>query len=194
MLSEQEQEKTLVYLQEEESDIALDKNNDHRQWINSIVAGTPVVATNDANAVTGNQSPIWGGANPTAATGVTGNVAAGVGLTNITTRAVFKNNVVEGLYSISCNGVLTAGQNNYLRTPLAELGIMGNKVVMDLRICGIYNPNATENNNTPTPSFISAVGRAFIIKDALFIEILAANIALYQNKIVNVEIKYMNKN
>jgi hypothetical protein len=158
----------------------------------SITTPAPVICTNDANAVTGNQSPTWGGCNPSAI-GATGNAAAGNGFTNITTVNTFTDQVIGKLVQVNFAGTLTAGQDNYVRTPLNKLGITLNKGLLGASLVGVYDTNATENNNTPTPSWINvSAGLALIsvIKDALVIKIPNGNQALFQNKIASILLIY----
>lgn len=158
----------------------------------SITTPAPVIATNNADAVTGNQSPTWGGCNPTTA-GATGNAAAGNGFTNITTVNTFTDQVIGKLVQVSFTGVLTAATDNYVRTPLNKLGITLNKGVLGAALMGVYDTNATENNNTPTPSWINVgAGLALIsvVKDALVIKIPNNNQALFQNKIASILLIY----
>lgn len=158
----------------------------------SITTPAPVIATNNTNPVTGNQSPTWGGCNPTTA-GATGNAAAGNGFTNITTVNTFTDQVIGKLVQVEFTGTLTAGTDNYVRTPLNKLGITLNKGVLGAAIMGVYNINATENNNTPTPSWINVGGGLAlisVIKDALVIKIPNGNQALFQNKIASILLIY----
>lgn len=158
----------------------------------SITTPVPVIATNDANAVTGNQSPTWGGCNPTAS-GVTGNGAAGNGFTNVTTVNTFTDQVIGKLVQVSFTGALTAAVDNFVRVPLSQLGITLNKAVLGAALVGVYDTNATENNNTPTPSWINVGGGLAlisIVKDALVIKIPNGNQALFQNKMASILIIY----
>lgn len=162
----------------------------------STVTATPVVATNDANAVTGNQSALWGGVNPNFLTAATGNAAAGNGLTNVTTNVSYVSQVVSKLVQITITGVLTAASANFIRVPFVQMGITGNKAVVAVQVMGVYDPNATENNNTPTPSWIDMSGTAIqstIVKDAIVMIIPNNNTqGLFQNKILNVLVLYHN--
>lgn len=157
----------------------------------TITTPAPVLATNDANAVTGNQSPTWGGCNPTTA-GATGNAAAGNGFTNITTVNTFTDQVIGKIVQVEFTGALTAGTDNYVRVPLSQLGITLNKAILGAAIMGVYDTNATENNNTPTPSWINVGGLGLIsvIKDALVLKIPNNNQALFQNKIASILLIY----
>ena len=157
----------------------------------STTTPTPVLATNDANIDTGITGATWGGCNPSAL-GATGNAAAGVGFSNIATVNTFVDQVISKIVQINCVGVLTAGQDNFIRVPLSQLGITVNKAVLGAIIVGVYDTNATENNNTPTPSWINvgSLGLISIIKDALVFKIPVANIALFQNKVANVLLIY----
>ena len=158
----------------------------------SITTPAPVLATNDANATTGITGSTWGGCNPTTA-GATGNAAAGNGFTNITTVNTFTDQVIGKLVQVNFTGVLTAGVDNYVRTPLSQLGMTLNKAVLGAAIMGVYNTNAVENNNTPTPSWINVGGGLAlisVIKDALVIKIPNGNQALFQNKIASILLIY----
>ncbi len=154
----------------------------------TISTPAPVVATNDANAVTGNQSALWGGINPSAV-GATGNAGAGNGLTNVTGVNVFADQAIGKVVQLTIAGALTAGQDNYVRVPLNQLGITLNKGVFGILLIGVYDSNATENNNTPTPSLINVPsGAAFVsvVKDAIDVKIVNGNQALFQNKTLNI--------
>lgn len=159
----------------------------------SITTPAPVIATNNADAVTGNQSPTWGGCNPTTA-GATGNAAAGNGFTNITTVNTFTDQVIGKIVQVEFTGALTAGTDNYVRVPLSQLGITLNKAILGAAIVGVYNTNAVENNNTPTPSWInvgSGLGFISVVKDALVLKIPNGNQALFQNKIASILLIYI---
>lgn len=158
----------------------------------SISTPEPVIATNDANVNTGNQSPTWGGCNPSTV-GATGNGAAGNGFTNVTTVNTFTDQVIGKIVQVQFTGTLTAGQDNYVRVPLNQLGITINKAVLGASIVGVYDTNATENNNTPTPSWINVgggLGSISVIKDALVLKIPTANLALFQNKTASILLIY----
>lgn len=158
----------------------------------SITTPAPVLATNDANVTTGITGSTWGGCNPTTV-GATGNAAAGNGLTNITTVNTFTDQVIGKLVQVTFTGALTAGVDNYVRTPLSQLGMTLNKAVLGAALMGVYNTNATENNNTPTPSWINVGGGLAlisVIKDALVIKIPNGNQALFQNKIASILLIY----
>lgn len=158
----------------------------------SIATPAPVVATNNADVATGITGVTWGGCNPSTQ-GVTGNATAGNGFTNITTVNTFTDQVIGKIVQIEFTGTLTANQANYVRVPLSQLGITINKSVLGAAIMGVYNTNAVENNNTPTPSWINVVsGLALIsvIKDTLVIKIPDGNQVLFQNKIASILLMY----
>lgn len=161
-----------------------------------IVTATPVVATNDANATTGNQSDRWGGINPSAVTGATGNSAAGDGLLYVATSATYQDEVISKLVQVQCTGVFTAAVPNYIKVPLVGIGISGTKVIKAATILGVFDPNATNTGVTPTPSVIEVVtptaGILSIVKDAIVIKVAAASIALFQNKMINILVIYSN--
>lgn len=158
----------------------------------SIATPAPVLATNDANVNTGITGSTWGGCNPTAQ-GATGNAAAGNGLTNIATVNTFTDQVISKIVQVSFTGALTAGVDNYVRIPLTQLNITGNKAILGAAIVGVYNTNAVEGNNTPTPSWInvgSGLALISVIKDAVVVKILNGNQALFQNKIASILLMY----
>ncbi|WPX99521.1 hypothetical protein Megpolyxen_01412 [Candidatus Megaera polyxenophila] len=158
----------------------------------SVSTPAPVLATNDANVNTGITGSTWGGCNPTTQ-GATGNAAAGNGLTNIATVQTYQRQVVGKLVQVSFTGALTAGVDNYVRVPLAQLGINTNKAILGAAIVGVYDTNAVEGNNTPTPSWINVGGGLAlisIIKDALVIKIPNGNQALFQNKMASILLIY----
>lgn len=158
----------------------------------SISTPVPVIATNDANVNTGITGPTWGGCNPSTL-GATGNAAAGVGLSNIATVNTFTDQVIGKIVQVQFTGTLTAGQDNFVRVPLNQLGITINKAILGASIVGVYDTNATENNNTPTPSWINVgagLGLISVIKDALVLKIPTANLALFQNKTASILLIY----
>lgn len=162
----------------------------------NIVTPAPVVATNDGNAVTGNQSDRWGGINPSAVTGVTGNAAAGDGLTYITTNAIYLEEVISKLVQVQCSGVFTAAVSNYIKIPLINVGISGTKVIKGAQILGVFDPNATNAGVNPTPSVMHVVpvtaATLSVVKDAIVIKVAAASIALFQGKYINILLIYSN--
>ena len=159
----------------------------------SITTPAPVVATDNDNASTGITGVTWGGCNPSAI-GVTGNASAGNGFTNITTVNTFTDQVIGKLVQIKFAGTLILNQDNYVRTPLSKLGITLNKGLLGASLMGVYDTNATENNNTPTPSWINVGGGLaliWVIKDALEVKIPNGNQALFQNKIASILLIYI---
>lgn len=167
--------------------------------INKYVIATPapVVATNDANATTGNQSSRWGGSNSSAVTGVTGNAAAGDGLLYVaTSTTTIADEVISKLVQIQCSGTFTAAVPNYIKVPLINVGITGEKVIKAAKLMGVFDPNATNAGVTPTPSVMDIVpvtaATLSIVKDAIIIKVAAASIALFQNKYINVLLLYSN--
>lgn len=158
----------------------------------NIATPTPVLATNDANVNTGVTGSTWGGCNPSTQ-GATANAAAGVGFSNIATVNTFVDQVISKIIQVNFSGVLTAGQDNFVRVPLSQLGITNNKAVLGAAIVGVYDTNAIENNNTPTPSWInvsSGLALLSVIKDALVIKIPTGNQALFQGKTANILLIY----
>lgn len=152
----------------------------------------PVLATNDADVNTGITGATWGGCNPSAL-GVTGNAVAGVGLTNIATVNTYVEQVISKIIQVKFSGALTAGQDNFVRIAFKQLGITINKAVIGSLVVGVFDENAVENNNTPTPSWLNASFTSLytsVIKDALMIKIPAANLALFQDKVVNILLIY----
>lgn len=151
----------------------------------------PIVITDDADVATGNQSQRWGGINPNAATGATGNAAAGHGATEVVAVGSYIDQVISKFVQIDFTGTLTAGQPNYVKTALSTLGIEGAKVVLGVNPVGVFNANAVNTGVTPTPSVIGAIGTFFIRKDELVVKIEAANLALYQGKKLSVILYYV---
>jgi hypothetical protein len=153
---------------------------------------TPVVITDNNNAVTGNQSQRWGGINPVVATGATGNAAAAEGATEVAAVATYDDQIISKFVEIDFTGVLTAAQPNYVKASLETLGIMGAKIVRGFIPAGVYDANATNTGVTPTPSLIGSIATISIVKDALVVKIAAANIALFQNKKLSIILLYSN--
>lgn len=167
--------------------------------INKYIIATPapVLATNDANAVTGNQSDRWGGINPSAVTGATGNATAGDGLLYVSTSTTtIADEVISKLVQVQCSGTFTAAVPNYIKIPLLNVGITGTKVIKGAQILGVFDTNATNVGVTPTPSVMHVVpvtaATLSIVKDAIVIKLAAASIALFQNKFINVLVIYSN--
>lgn len=101
--------------------------------------GTPVVATNDANVTTGNQSARWAGITLTDA-GAVGNVAAGAGLTYVNTPTdVTARNVLQLLYMVTLTGTLTAGADNYIITEPSFFKLADTKTIIGAKLIGIRN-------------------------------------------------------
>lgn len=158
------------------------------------VVTTPasLVATNDADINTGITGATWGGCNPSDV-GATGNAATGNGLTNIVSSTVFDETAIAKLVQVNITSTLTAGQINYVRIPFSSIQMSENKTVLGGICIGAYNINATENNNTPTPSLFninSGLSFVAIVKDAVILKIPSANIALFQNKTINLLLIY----
>lgn len=162
----------------------------------AVTAAAPVLATNNAEVATGITGTTWGGINPALATGATGNATAGNGLTNVTAIPKFVDQVISVMLQVDFVEVLTAGQANYVRIPLVNLGITGNKKVRAVMTMGSYNEDAVEDNNTPTPSWMMTVDetaiKVAVVKDCIAIYIPAASIALYQNKALSLLVCYSN--
>lgn len=158
----------------------------------TISTPAPALATNDADVNTGITGATWGGCNPAVATGATGNAAANDGLTNVTSVNVFAEQVISKIVQIKFAGALSAGVPNYVRVPLTQLGVTTNKPAIGCIPLGVFDENATENNNTPTPSLMQtgALLSTWVVKDCLQIKIPAANIALVQGKAVNILLIY----
>lgn len=161
-----------------------------------IVTPTPVVAANGgalANGITGDR---WGGINPSAVTGATGDATAGDGLLYIATSATYQDEVISKFVQVQCTGTFTPGVPNYIKIPLTNIGISGTKVIKAATILGVFDPNATNAGVTPTPSVIEVVpvtaGIMSVVKDAIIIKVAAASIALFQNKMINILVIYSN--
>lgn len=160
--------------------------------VNRYLVSTPaaVAATVDNNPVTSTQSDRWGGINPAIATGLTGTAGNGNGLTYVNNVAQYQDQVIGTLVQIKFDGLLTAAQPNYVKFPIVNLGIQGNRVVRAISIMGVYDPASVEAPNNPTPSVMMATEETAIvvsiIQDSIAVKIPAASIALYQNKILNI--------
>lgn len=152
----------------------------------NVTTPAPVIATNNANQGTGNQSTEWIGANPSAL-GATGNAGAGAGFTNITGNVTYSDQIITQVVSITMSGALTLGQDNYLRIPLSQLGITGSKQVFGVATLGAINPNPAVN----APVYIGTSGLlTSVTNDTVFIKITNGNQALYQDRILNLLIFY----
>lgn len=157
-----------------------------------IAFDAPVVATNDANSVTGNQSPTWVGANP-AATGVLGNSAVGNGLSKATTvlTLVYQDHYVDKILSLKLPAVLTAGTDNYACVPFTMGGIKGGQEVIGLEILGIQNTENLANTSDLLVNY--TVISALILSvetDRILVKIPQAQIANLQNKSLNIRVTY----
>ena len=156
----------------------------------NISTSAPVVSTNDTNAITGQLNNTWAGANPVGATGATGNAGTGSGLTNLTTTGVYTDQVISKLVAINFAGTLTPGADNFIRVPLSQLGITGIRVVLGATIVGVYDPNSNEATGTPSLMTVTSQAYVSVVRDCVVLRILAANLALFQNKVANILLIY----
>ena len=152
----------------------------------------PVVATDDANAATGNQSVKWGGIDPDFQTGATGNVNADDGLSYTTASAVYVDEVVKKIVAITFSEDLEDNVNNFCVTPLANLGVTTPKKVVGIVKLGVYNPASTETGAAPTPSLIQVPAAIIcsIIKDRLVVKIPDTSRDLFQGNTLYVELTF----
>lgn len=148
-----------------------------------IAAGNTTAAVNNANVINGITSATWVGTAPNYATGATGNPAANTGVISTVNAQVFEDRVNSKILKILV-GTLTPGQTNRIRLPQGQIGAYQNKKIIGIEDLGIWNPNAVETGNTPTASLIKLIGNWAVVKDAIIIEIAAANIDLYENKYI----------
>ena len=106
-----------------------------------------VVATNDANVNTGNQSAKWAGV-LTGADGATGNVAAGVGLIELSNSAIikYKHDYVDAIFAISIDGTIKNDAASYIKINFFQLGIPNGSEVVGVEFVG----SQKNTNNTAT--------------------------------------------
>lgn len=159
-----------------------------------VTTPAPVVATNNNNVNTGITSDTWGGINPVATTGATGNAVTGSGLTAIVNNGTYESQIITKIIQLEFTGTLTAANANYVKLPLAQIGINGSRKVIGATMLGIYNSTSTETGNTPTTSLITVIPDVTvtlsILKDQLVFEIVNGSQALYQNKIASILLYY----
>lgn len=157
-----------------------------------IAFNNPVVATNDADVVTGNQSPTWIGVNP-AATGILGNSAAGNGLSKATTvlSIPYEDHYVDKILSLQLPAVLTAGQDNYACVPFTIAGIKGGQVVIGIEALGIANTRNIANTSDLLVNFAVLSALIFSVEtDRVLLKVPQAQIANVQNKDINIRVTY----
>ena len=102
-----------------------------------------VVATDDADANTGNQSAKWAGI-LTGADGVTGNVAAGAGLIELSNSAVvkYKHDYVDAIFAVSIDGTIKADAASYIKVHFYQLGVPNGAEVIGVEFIGSQKDNA----------------------------------------------------
>lgn len=162
----------------------------------NIVTPVAVDATNNAVLATGITGARWGGINPNAATGATGNALENDGLVYVTSTSVYKEEVISMLVQVQVSGALKAGVANYIKIPLSNLGISGTKVIKSAMLLGVFDQNATNDGVTPTASVIQflpvTVVTLSVVKDAIVIKVANLSQPLLQNKFLNILLIYSN--
>ena len=96
-----------------------------------------VVAADNNNVNTGNQSPKWAGI-LTDADGTTGNVAAGAGLIELSNSAIvkYKHDYVDAIFAISIDGTIKNDAASYIKINFFQLGIPNGAEVVGAEFIG----------------------------------------------------------
>jgi hypothetical protein len=96
-----------------------------------------VVATDDTNPSTGNQSPKWAGV-LTGADGTTGNVAAGAGLIELSNSAVvkYKHDYVDAIFAVFIDGTIKNDAASYIKIHFYQLGVPNGAEVIGIEFIG----------------------------------------------------------
>ncbi len=172
--------------------------------VNRYSVGLTGVTARTANTAGGSvdnlsTSSDWYGINPPYLSGATGNAAAGSVLWLANANDIYSDQVISKLVQVNVSIILTGGQANYIKVPLNNLDIPQNKVIQGIYLLGVYDPNATENNNTPTvslmciaPDFTNTSPQiaAYILKDNLIFKIHSNSTALAQGKVISAMLYY----
>ncbi len=147
----------------------------------------PVVATNDANLVTGITGARWVGTNPTEA-GAAGNFAAGNGL-------VYSNSIVGNKTDTALTKIvtlemptLTAATDNAVQVDLASLEFSSGITILGIIGIGIVD-TAAGASLVANPTVLAALNYS-IVRNSMIIEAPQAQIANLENKSLNVMIYY----
>ena len=147
----------------------------------------PVVATNDANLVTGITGARWVGTNPDEA-GAAANFAAGNGL--IYSNAIVGNKTDTALTKLVNLNIpaLTAGQDNAVQVDLASLEFSSGITILGIVGIGIVDKDAGASL-VANPTVLAALNYS-IVRKSMIIEVPQAQIANLENKSLNVMIYY----
>lgn len=147
----------------------------------------PVVATNDANLVTGITGARWVGTNPDEA-GAAGNFAAGNGL--IYSNAIVGNKTDTALTKLVNLNIpaLTAGQDNAVQVDLASLEFSSGITILGIVGIGIVDKDAGASL-VANPTVLAALNYS-IVRNSMIIKVPQAQIANLENKSLNVMIYY----
>lgn len=164
-----------------------------------LTTGAGVTATDNNNAVTGNQSIRWLGANITYATGAQGNAVAGDRFIylNSSTNIPYTEQVVSDVISVTWTDV--AAQNSYLQI---EMPRFAGKKVKGLQVIGIEKPSAVgqagngvwyvlDGANIPITAAIREITLANGNGPTLLLKVTGADIITAGN-VVNVMVYYSN--
>ena len=147
----------------------------------------PVVATNNANLVTGITGPRWVGTKPTVA-GAAGNYAAGNGL--IYSNAIVENKTDTALNKIVTLNIptLTEGQDNGVQVDLAALEFSSGITILGIVGLGVVDNNA----GAPLISYPALLTELTygVVRNSLVINVPDAQIANVENKSLNIMIYY----
>lgn len=149
-----------------------------------ITSGT-ILAQNNANVVDGITGTTWAGSAPDFATGVTGNPVGNTGLSNVATVQVFEADTAEKIIAIQVTDL--SNTDNTIRVPREMLGNYKNKKIIGVEQLGVYNPAATEGA-TPEASLIKDPSNFAVVKDAIIIRVLQANVTLFDGNFIHLRI------
>lgn len=147
----------------------------------------PVVATNDANLVTGITGARWVGTNPDEA-GAAGNFAAGNGL-------IYSNNIVANKTDTALSKIvtlnvpaLTAGQDNAIQETLSSLEFSDAVTILGIIGLGVVD-TAAGATLVSDPTVLTALNYS-VVRKSLIVKVPQAQIANVENKSLNVIIYY----
>lgn len=146
-----------------------------------------VVATDNANLVTGITGARWVGTNPDEA-GAAGNFAAGNGL-------IYSNNIVTNKTDTALSKIvtlnmpaLTAGQDNGVQVDLNALEFSSGITILGIIGLGIVDKGAGAVL-VSNPAVLTALNYS-VVRNSLIVLVPAANIDHLQNKSLNIMIYY----
>jgi len=170
-----------------------------QRFLVTTAGNAPVAATNNNNAVTGNQSAKWAGIAVTNA-GAAGNVAANAGLTMISTvTEIDRRNSITSLVVVTVAENLLADVANYIVIDPETFRFDSKITIINATLLGVLT---SATGITTTPPIAGAVadnalgdGRTLKVdvrNNQIIIKILTGQQANVQGKKLIVEFEYIN--